>query len=190
MTTVIAAVLSGGRSQRMGADKASIELDGRTLSDWIQRALSDRAVFFVGGEPGGARSIGDAPGSGPAAGLAAALAIGAEAVVLVAVDQPWLRRETVTKLVDRFAGRPVVPLHDGVRQVTCAAYPSELASRAAQVAIEGGPLQAVLDDLEVDEVSPAEWHQWGEDGRSWFGTDTPADLVEGTKRFGSPGGDK
>lgn len=188
MTTVIAAVLSGGRSRRMGAPKAAIDLEGRSFSEWVQRALSDRTIVFVGGDVPDVRSIDDADGSGPTAGLAAALTLGADAVLLVAVDQPWLRRETVEHLIDRYAGVPIVPVDDGVRQVTCAIYPAALSPAAAALAADGRALQAVLDDIEVDEVTPAEWHTWGEDGRSWFGADTPSEIAAGLARFGSPRG--
>jgi molybdopterin-guanine dinucleotide biosynthesis protein A len=188
MPTIVAAVLSGGSSRRMGTDKASVLVDGRPFSEWVQRALAGRTTVFLGGDVPGARTIGDAPGSGPLAGLAAGLAIGADAVLLIAVDQPWVRPDTVEHLMRRFAGRVVVPIDDGVRQVTCAVYPASLASTAARLAEEGRALQAVLDDVEVDEVGPDEWRAWGEDGRSWFGADTPEDIAAGIERFGSPGG--
>jgi molybdopterin-guanine dinucleotide biosynthesis protein A len=188
MTTIIAAVLSGGSSSRMGTDKASVEVAGRPLAEWVQRALAGRTTVFLGGELPDVRTIGDAPGSGPVAGLAAALAIGADAVLLLAVDQPWVRRATVDGLIERFSGLPVVPIEDGVRQVTCAIYPSSLASKAARIAEEGRSLQAVLDDVEVDEVDSDEWAAWGEDGRSLFGADTPQELADGIERFGTPRG--
>jgi molybdopterin-guanine dinucleotide biosynthesis protein A len=188
MTTIVAAVLSGGRSRRMGRDKASIQVGGRPFSEWIRRALAGRTTVFLGGDLPDVRTIGDAPGSGPVAGLASALTIGADAVLLVAVDQPWLRPGTVDHLVERFSGRPVVPVDDGVRQVTCAIYPASLAPKAARLAEEGRALQAVLDDVGVDEVPAAEWAEWGEDGRSWFGADTPDEVAEGIERFGLPGG--
>lgn len=186
MTTIIAAVLSGGRSRRMGADKAALDLEGRSLAAWVQRSLAGRTTVFLGGDVPRARTIGDAPGVGPAAGLAAALAIGADAVLLVAVDQPWLKTTTVNRLIDRFDERPVVPVDEGIRQVTCAIYPASLAATAATVALEGRALQAVLDDTNVDEVPPEQWREWGEDGRSWFGADTPDELQFGLDRFGTP----
>lgn len=188
MTTIVAAVLSGGRSSRMGTDKASVEVAGRPLAEWVERALAGRTTVFLGGDVSGVRAIGDAPGSGPVAGLAAALTIGFDAVLLLAVDQPWIRPSTVERLVERFTGSPVVPLDDGIRQVTCAIYPAALASKAARLAEEGRALQAVLDDVEVDEVTPDEWSSWGEDGRSWFGADTHEELAAGVERFGTPGG--
>lgn len=188
MTTLIAAVLNGGDSQRMGTDKAAVMLAGRPLAEWLQRALAGRTTVFVGAEIPGARSIGDAEGSGPAAGLAAALSLGADGVLLVAVDQPWLRSATADALVARFDGsRPVVPIDAGTRQVTCAVYPSSLAAMATRMAREGRALQAVLDDIDIEEIATSEWQTWGEDGRSWFGADTPEELDSGLSRFGIPG---
>lgn len=187
MITVIAAVLNGGSSRRMGTDKAAVDLAGRPLAEWVTRALVGRSTVFVGADVPGARSIEDAAGSGPLAGLAAALTLGSDAVFLVAVDQAWLRTETVDALVARFDGRPVVPVDDGTRQVTCAIYPSTLAVAAAGLAADGRALQAVLDKVSVDEVGEDEWRSWDEDGRSWFGVNSPDDLATGLQRFGAPG---
>lgn len=183
--SIVAAVLSGGKSVRMGSDKAGLEVSGRPLADWVRRALDGLPTVFLGG---GGDSLPDAPGSGPTAGLATALAVDAEAVLVVAVDQPWLRSETAQALIDRYDGSPVVPVDDGVRQVTCAVYPTVLRPVAARLASDERALQAVLDEADVDEVGPPEWRAWGEDGRSWFGVNTPEDVDEGLARFGPPGG--
>ncbi len=186
MPAVIAAVLAGGRSHRMGVDKSTVELAGRSMADWVTRALAGRNVVVVGGSIHGAIAIADAPGSGPTAGLAAALSIGADAVLLVAVDQPWLRPETVIRLMDRFENRPVVPLDDGLRQVTCAVYPATMATKATSMADTGSGLQKALEGEDVDEILPTEWAAWGEDGRSWYSVDRPQDIIDGLARFGPP----
>lgn len=185
---VIVAVLNGGRSQRMGQDKASSMLHDRPLWEWVRRASANHPTLFVGGDLPGTTTIGDAPGHGPLAGLAAALAVGAHGVLLVAVDQPWLRPATVDALIQRFTGStPVVPVDQGTRQVTCAVYPANLATTAARFALDGRALQALLDDVAVDEIGEEQWRGWGEDGRSWFGTDTPEALATGLRRYGPPG---
>lgn len=171
----------------MGTDKARLEVDGRTFADWVRRAVAGLPTVVVGAEHSDLRSLPDADGSGPTSGLAAAMRLEADAILLVAVDQPWLRTETVTRLAERFDDRAVVPVADGIRQVTCAIYPTDLLPTAIRLASEGRALQAVLDGSEVDEVHAMEWKAWGEDGRSWFGADTPQDVAEGLHRFGPPG---
>lgn len=79
MTVLNAIVLAGGASRRMGSDKTSIVIDGRTLLrrsiDAVLLAGAERVVV-VGRSPGldanlpGVVSIGDsAPGSGPLGGF-------------------------------------------------------------------------------------------------------------------------
>ena len=96
MERTIGVILSGGRSRRMGRDKAEMMLAGRTLLD---RMAAELAPLFGGvyvsvdrsGRYPGRRELTDLrPGLGPLAGLEAAfLRTGAEAVFLAAVDLPF-----------------------------------------------------------------------------------------------------
>lgn len=94
-----AVLLAGGRSSRMGRDKAEILLpDGRPLwrrqLDEVLRPLGPGELFLSGppraGLPADVRVLPDAaPGLGPLAGIAAALAAAsAPLVVVLAVDLP------------------------------------------------------------------------------------------------------
>ncbi|SEB88571.1 Molybdopterin-guanine dinucleotide biosynthesis protein A [Paramicrobacterium humi] len=82
MTAAI--VLGGGRASRLGgADKASVEVDGRMLLDHVLAAVADCSPVVVAGpahlaRPGVTVVREDPPYGGPVAGLAAALgALGA-----------------------------------------------------------------------------------------------------------------
>ena len=99
MTPLSAVILAGGRSRRMGADKAFLDLGGQTL---IERAvarlgrLSDD-VIVVTNEPErfarlGARLVGDVlPGKGALGGVYSGLrAARHAAAVVVACDMPYL----------------------------------------------------------------------------------------------------
>jgi molybdopterin-guanine dinucleotide biosynthesis protein A len=132
-----AVVLTGGTAARMGgADKASLELHGRTLLD---RALAATAaadeVVVVGDAVRTSRPVTWAreqpPGGGPAAGLLAGLDAFAhppELVMVLAVDMPRVTRETFARLVAALAAEP--PAHDGAllvdsggrTQPLCAVY--------------------------------------------------------------------
>ena len=62
-------VLSGGKSSRMGADKAALEIDGRTLLDAAQALLAECGCdpVLVSGRPDLANGFADShPGGGPA----------------------------------------------------------------------------------------------------------------------------
>lgn len=87
-----AAVLTGGRSARMGRDKALLLVDGQPMAARAAAAAAAAGaaeVFTVGGDVGALAALGlDAraepwPGEGPLAGLLAALDAAREAVVMV-----------------------------------------------------------------------------------------------------------
>lgn len=104
------AVLAGGRSTRMGADKAEIELSGETLLARAWRLVSGLvAPAWVCCAPGRPRpgypcladaAEGQGPARGVAAALAAAKAHGAGRVLVLACDLPSLTRELLVRLLD------------------------------------------------------------------------------------------
>ncbi len=190
----LGAILAGGASTRMGRDKALVPLAGRTMLEWVASALAPvcDAVIVVGRtEPvAGLRAVPDpgTPHLGPLSGLVAALAVAeGRPVLLVATDQPWVRTATLQGLAGRVGDLAAVPVVAGVRQTTCAAYPAGLAELAAEELEGGGSIQTVLDVAAFDPVTEREWERWGEDGRSFFGVDTPEALAEGLRRWGPPG---
>ncbi len=187
----LGAILAGGTSSRMGTDKALVEVAGRPMIEWVASALGQvcAKVIVVGrrGRLAGLTCVPDAQARvrGPLAGLATALATADDDVLLVAVDQPFLRVETLGRLLDLAAA--AVPI-DGARQVTCALYPASWQAEVAQEIAIGGSVQSLLDRLSHTRVASAEWRGWGEDGRSWFSVDTREAIDEGLGRFGPPGG--
>lgn len=188
---MIGVILAGGRSSRMGVDKATYAVAGRPMIDWVVDALS-RACHrvVVAGRyeaPAGLEAIpdeGDGP-QGPLAGLVSCLRhFPNESLIVVAVDQPWLRTDTVKRLGELAGDLPVVPVEGGVRQTTCALYPPGVADAGETELKTGGSLQSLLDVVAFAPV--VDWHEWGEDGRSWFSVDTPQAAEEGLARFGLP----
>lgn len=189
---VVGVILAGGRSSRMGRDKATLEVAERPMVLWVADALGavceDLVVTGRVSPIGGLETIPDVGGKyrGPLAGLAAAMrARPGETVALVAVDQPWLRAETVRCLMERADRLPVAPVDGGVRQTTCAVYPASVEEAASAELAGGGSLQSLLDVVAFDPV--VDWRTWNEDGRSWFSVDTPGDVTAGLERFGRPG---
>lgn len=189
-------ILAGGSSSRMGRDKATVEIDGAAMIDHVASALTRlvAAIVVVGraSAPDGATSVPDPgpPHQGPLAGLSAALhhaqAAGFDRVVVVGVDQPYVRAETLQSLCELGPDLPAVPV-DGARQVTCAVYPTRLAAEAERELLSGGSIQTLLDRIAHHAVSAAEWEAWAEDGRSWFSIDRPEDVERARLRFGSIG---
>ncbi len=188
---MIGVILAGGESRRMGVDKARVEVAGRPMVEWVSDALTPvcgEVVLAGRTEPlAGCVTLAD-PGSphrGPLAGLVAAMhRFPGEALVVVAVDQPWVRTETLRRLGEATAGLAVVPVDGGVRQTTCATYPGALVDTAEAELAGGGSLQSLLDVASF--VPVVDWSAWGEDGRSWFSVDTIEAIDVGLDRYGPP----
>ncbi len=173
-------ILAGGRSSRMGRDKASLTLpDGRTL---LQRQAdilraTGATNLFVSVRPGsethlpGATLVPDStPDAGPLAGIAAGLRAAPAGLVLVlAVDMAEMQSGHLRQLVAlATAGRGVVPMLGGQCEPLAAIYPSELAG-SAEAAVAAGQLavhrwvRSEAERLLIWET-PAEWagvlHSW------------------------------
>lgn len=164
----------------MGADKAGVAVAGRPMVEWVAdaaRSVGEAVVVGGSGPTGGLDRLDDAPGGrGPLSGLVVAQgAYPGRPVLLLAVDQPAVQPETLQRLAARRSERPVVPVDDGVAQVTCALYPTATAATAREVLATGGSLQALIGTTGYEAVD--DWRTWGEDGRSWFSVDTPDDIA-------------
>ena len=101
-------VLAGGRSSRMGRDKALLELDGAALVARAARCVAEAAgTVAVVGDPRrygqfGWPVVADLrPGDGPLAGIEAALdsPYAAEWNLIVACDMPHLDRALLARLL-------------------------------------------------------------------------------------------
>lgn len=114
-----AVVLAGGRSRRMGAPKAWLEVAGTTLLQRIVAELGKvcSAVVVVGSKgdslpalPASCVRVDDAPGTdhaGPLQGVAAGLAQlpGSALVYLSACDMPWVDAAHVEFMFERLEHR-------------------------------------------------------------------------------------
>lgn len=150
MTTGHAAiVLCGGRSRRMGRDKASLPFGDETLLERAVRIVSevcDEVVVVAregqaveGISPGVPIARDPAEGLGPLAGLAAGLeAMRAERAFLTACDAPLLRPDYVRFMLARSRGHDAaVPLVDGFHMTTAAAYSKGVLDVARRLLAEG-----------------------------------------------------
>jgi molybdopterin-guanine dinucleotide biosynthesis protein A len=180
MSTVTGVILAGGQAKRMGSDKALVEFRGLPMIRQVASALRAAGldVLVVGRDwvPDGEEVVPDVDGlgGGPAVGLLTAFRhLPASDLLLVAVDQPLLRPETIRHLV-ALDGAAVVPEADGHPQVTCALYRQEC-HEALEVALASGQskLRRLLLSVETNLVLRNVWATWGEDGRSWLSLDTP-----------------
>jgi molybdopterin-guanine dinucleotide biosynthesis protein A len=125
------AILTGGRSRRMGRDKAFVTVEGETMVRRVARALRSAGaaeVVAVGGDEARLLAEGidrfapdEHPGVGPVGGLLVALADARQPiVVVVACDMPDLTPAAVGALVDALAAAPAVAA--AVAEPLCAAW--------------------------------------------------------------------
>jgi len=134
-----AGVLAGGRSSRMGRDKAFLPtpLDGTLLIDRqtaLLRSLGSDDLLISGRvgvdyrAPDARVVVDRAPDCGPLAGIAALLAAARHPWLLViAVDLPYLSSAYLEKLLDASAGLSgVVPWGNDGYEPLVALYPTRL----------------------------------------------------------------
>jgi molybdopterin-guanine dinucleotide biosynthesis protein A len=135
-------LLAGGQGRRLelGRPKALVTLAGETLLERACATLaraSDEVLVVAPAElalplPAGTRRLLD-PGLGPLGGIAvAAAALDSRRALVLGVDFPLVRPETLVALVDRLGlSRAVVPAPGGRAQPLVAAYAREALSALA-----------------------------------------------------------
>lgn len=112
MITITGAILAGGRSVRMGKDKADIVLpSGKTMLSTAANQLSGTAVgrILVSGSQG----VPDMrPGMGPLGGIETILHRSLpDAVLFIPCDMPYLKQALLRRMIEswqRSPGRPAV----------------------------------------------------------------------------------
>ncbi len=175
-----AVILAGGTGARLsGAEKARLELEGRTLLDHALDAVADSGrVVVVGDRVAGLETVGfvreDPAYGGPAAALLtgiASLPEGFTSVVVLAVDMPRVTPATVLRLVAAADGHDGAALADsrGRQQLALVLDLARLRAVAPAVGSwHGLPLRKLLAPLVLNAV-PA----LGDEGRD---VDTWTDL--------------
>jgi molybdopterin-guanine dinucleotide biosynthesis protein A len=147
------AVLAGGRSRRMGQDKALLRLNGMTFLERSIRTVQPvvKRVVVAGGQDGryalpGITTIGDPiPGCGPLGGILAALEeSSADAVCILACDLPFVTTDLIRLLATTEPAVPlVVPMTGDDIQPLCARYAVSLRGPLRQYLLRGG--RTVMD---------------------------------------------
>lgn len=184
-------VLAGGRSRRLGRDKAAELVGGRTL---LQRALDSLAevsgeLLVVGRAPEDAMALGSGvrfledrePDRGPLAGLQTGLLAAASPYVwAVGCDMPFLDPSLLTQLAELAPGHDAVaPVLDGTPQTLHAVYALSCAPMAEALLRKGAAgLQSLLALVDVRYVEPEEMGDMERWRRSCFSVNTEADLEQ------------
>ena len=167
-------VLAGGRSRRMNvADKTALTVGGQRLLDRVLAANEHaRSVVVVGPERAVQRPVTwvqeQPEGGGPAAAVAAGLAVtSADIVVLLAGDLPLVTTDQVDRLVAAVSddGAVFVDGH-GNEQWLCGAWRADVLRALSLTA--GGSLHRAFAPLTFARLV---------DPRPALDCDTPADLM-------------
>lgn len=180
-------ILAGGKSSRMGADKASLDFGGRTLLE--------RALAVMGETCANIAIVGDAakfgaygavvediyPGCGPLAGIHAALLhSSAELNMALAVDVPFVSRDLLAFLftvANDSDAMVTVPRTARGFQPLCAVYRRSFAATAEE-ALQAGKykIDALFSGIAVRVIGEEELARAGFSERTFFNVNTPGDL--------------
>lgn len=184
--TASGVVLAGGRSLRMGEDKARLCVAGRPLIYWAVAALQSvvQRVYCVGGDRPLALALGipfipdRVPACGPLGGIGSAMrALGTDILVLgcdMPLVHPGLLRLLIGAQGDADA---VVPLNADEHEPLLALYRLSCAD-AVEAALASGRrrVTSFYDAVRVQLLEEHVWRAVDPDGRSFFNVNTPSDL--------------
>ena len=149
-------ILAGGKSRRLGRDKADFRLGNQRLIELL--AFKGKSLGFAGillsgyaGQVEGCKTIADRlPDRGPLGGLAACLsAMETSHAFVIPVDCPGISSQTICRMLSdhRVAERDVTLLREGTRvQPLIGVFPGWFGAIAEDVVREGpAPVFRALD---------------------------------------------
>lgn len=158
------AILAGGKSSRMGTDKAFLELDGKSF---IQKLCEELDNFEEKIIARGARCekgivwncISDIyPEKGPIGGLHAVLSVcQSEVMFCVSCDMPFLQRSLVEELCQQWnddTDAVIAVTQDGRKHPLCGLYRKSVVSVLEEQILAGNyRMMGVLDKIKVNYVT-------------------------------------
>jgi molybdopterin-guanine dinucleotide biosynthesis protein A len=180
-------VLAGGRSARMGRDKALVPWGGTDLLGHALarlRAVTPDVRILCGGERryvdrGVPVEVDRVPDSGPLGGVLAALeAAAGRAGLFLAVDLPFVPAGLLFRLLELAdASDAVVPVSPRGPEPLCAVYrPECLPAVRAGMATGDLRMNGFWPRVRLREVTPAELSAFGDPSLLFLNLNTPEDL--------------
>lgn len=178
-------LLTGGESRRMGRDKASLVVAGRSLAERSAGVLAEVCAPCVEVGPGRSElwSVREVPpGAGPLAAVVAgwhALRLdGAHRgpVLVLAVDLPRVSAALLRLLAGAPPGASVLPEWRGRLQPLCARYEPAALERADELLARGArSMGSLLDRIDRRTLAEARWSEVAE-ADALADVDSPEDL--------------
>ncbi|MHB0875824.1 MAG: molybdenum cofactor guanylyltransferase [Anaerolineae bacterium] len=183
---VVGAVLAGGRSLRMGADKARLCVGGRPLIGWAIAALRTVVprVYCVGGDRllAASLSVPYVPdlvaGAGPLGGIHSALQALSSDVLVIGCDMPLVQPEMLDLIIaGDDSADAVVPVNGGEYEPLLALYRQSCVP-AIEGSLAGGRrrVASFFSDVRLHRLSEQTWRPIDPEGRSFRNVNTPQDL--------------
>lgn len=187
MQPVTGFVVAGGRSRRMGRDKALLPWGGRTLLDDSIRRLrevSDDVRILSGPEPRYAeRGVPVITDRGAASGalvgvLSGLLALERPLGLFLAVDLPHVPSLLLRHLVSLAEGVDVVvPLSPGGPEPLCALYSRECLGPVRAAVLRGElKMTSFWSEVRVRQLGALELRGFGDPARLFLNLNAPADY--------------
>ena len=184
-------VLAGGRSSRMGRDKALLEIGGQTLLARAVELLQSIAVrVSIIGDRERYRSFGvptnpdRVPDSGPVGGIVTALAHSkSEWSLVIGCDMPYISAAFLKSLCDRAENAPsgiqgVVPESSRGLEPLCAVYRKSAAPAFESALAERKlKLTTVVASVLLDRVIDKDWRPFALHGDLFQSLNCPEDLT-------------
>lgn len=190
---VSAAVMAGGKSRRMGRDKAWLDLgDGRPIVQHAVDVLREVAdeVFLVANDERyrtlGLRVVPDRfPDGGALGGIATGIGAAAHDRVLVAAcDMPFLRADIFRLLVERSEGWDAVVPRIGDEIEALHALYTKACLGPIERALAAGRMRVVsfFGDVRLREIGAEELRALDPELRSFTNVNTPEELAAARER--------
>lgn len=181
-------ILCGGRSTRMGVDKATITFDGSTLLERSVARLDEVCdpVLIAGGDAlrtvAGRHSVVDAvPGAGPLSGLVAALRASPHRLLaVVGVDLPWIDPDLLRLLAERIGDGDVAVCEtaNGLEPLHAVYSTSILGAAETALAGDDRSLRHLIERSRALRLAETEWRDLGISDRFARNLNSAADLAE------------
>jgi molybdenum cofactor guanylyltransferase len=194
MKALTAFVLAGGKSTRMGTDKAFVELRGRSLlANALETARAVAAKVRIVGDPAKFSAFGTViqdvyPDRGPLGGIHAALASSdTELNLTVGVDLPLLDARFLNHLIhvaENCDALVTVPQVNGYYEPLCAVYRKQFAVPAnAALAANRNKVDTLFSGVSIRVVSDDELEEYGFSPAIFRNVNTPEDWKQMQEEF-------
>lgn len=192
-------VLAGGKSSRLGKDKALIQFQGKPLVEWVMEAIDkvvDEVILSLSSEPENSNFVGgfgknirivlDAkPGFGPISGLCSSFKEAKGDYVAVApCDSPFIKPELYTLLFKKAEGRDgAVPFINNFWEPLHAVYRREPFIVGLEKALSAGKNRPVdtYPYLNIKKVNQEEVEAVDDEASSFININTKEDLLKAKK---------